>query len=87
MIVSGKLKTNFRGYRVGESHPNAKLSDKEVARIRVLHEKLRFGYLKISRLLKIPLGSVKAICRYESRGEEASGTKAVKIDIESEFDE
>lgn len=87
MIVSGKLKTNFRGYRIGESHPNAKLSDAEVARIRALHETRNFGYLKIARLLKIPLGSVKAICRYESRGTQATGTKAVKIDIESEFDE
>lgn len=55
------------GYRVGESHHNAKLSDAEVDLIRDLHEEGMIGYRALARHFGCSRDTIAAICQYRRR--------------------
>ena len=55
---------NDRGYRVGASHPKAKLTQEDVNRIRDLHEGEHRGYRRIARLVGLHRATVVQICSY-----------------------
>lgn len=55
---------NDRGYRVGASHPKAKLTQEDVNRIRDLHEEEHMGYRRIARLFGLHRATVVQICSY-----------------------
>ena len=50
---------NENGYRVGESHPRAKVSDHDVKLMVQLHEKYKLGYRAIARKLELYTASGK----------------------------
>ena len=71
--------TNDRGMRIGEDHPHAQLSDKEVEQIRDLHEFAGWGYLAIAREYKSSKSCIAGICRYERRNHTVFDWKKVRV--------
>jgi len=71
---------NEAGLRIGEDHPNAKLTDAEAERIRSLHEDCGMSYKTIAEKYEISKGAVAKICRYERRGQFVVDFKAVPVD-------
>lgn len=60
---------NDAGLRIGEEHPNAKLTDAEVEIIRQLHEEDGLSYKSLAEKFEISKGAVAKICRYERRAQ------------------
>jgi hypothetical protein len=55
------------GLRIGESHPNAKLTDAQVDEIRDLHEEHGLSYNAIAEKFNIPKVTAQRICNYSRR--------------------
>jgi ribosome-binding protein aMBF1 (putative translation factor) len=55
------------GLRIGEAHPNAKLSDKEVDQIRDLREQAGWGYEQLATAYNVPKVTIQMICTYQRR--------------------
>jgi hypothetical protein len=55
------------GLRVGETHPNAKLTDKEVEQIRDLHEIAGWNYSELAEAYSAPKVTIQKICTYQRR--------------------
>jgi len=70
---------NDRGYRIGESHSNSKLSDKDVEEIRDLHEFANMGYRQIATYYGVKKSIVAEICRYEKRVQTIFDWKKVRV--------
>ena len=68
---------NEFGLRVGEDHPNAKLTDREIELIRDMHEVNGMSYLELAKRFEVSKGSIAKICRYERRGAYATREKKV----------
>lgn len=60
---------NERGYRVGEDHPNALLTDWEVELVRRLHEEDGLSYAVLAEKFGVSKSSVADICQYRRRGQ------------------
>ena len=71
--------TNDRGMRVGESHQNARLSDKEVDQVRDLHEFAGWPYRDIARAYGASKSCIAEICRYEKRNQPVFDWKKVRV--------
>mgnify|MGYP003337705921 CR=1 FL=1 len=74
---------NERGHRIGEGHRNAKLSDVEVERIRMMHEEGMF-YEDIAKAVGLSVCAVGRICRYERRGQTPAAYKVVHVPDQNE---
>ena len=70
---------NDAGLRIGEDHPNAKLTDAEVERIRSLHED-GMSYEALAEKFEVSKWAIGRICRYERRGQFVVDFKAVPVD-------
>lgn len=70
---------NEAGLRIGEDHPNAKLTNSEVESIRVLHEEHGMSYSTLAEKFEISKGAVAKICRYERRGQPTADFKSVPV--------
>lgn len=55
------------GLRIGETHPNAKLTDAEVDQIRDLREIARWGYSDLAAAYGVPKSTIHMICTYKRR--------------------
>lgn len=66
---------NESGLRIGEGHPRATLTDREVDLVRVLHEKHGMSYGKLAEKFEQHKGTIAKICRYERRSQTAAGFK------------
>lgn len=69
---------NDAGLRIGEDHPNAKLTDAEVERIRSLHEQ-GMGYETLAEKFEVSKWAIGRICRYERRAQTPATFKAVHV--------
>jgi hypothetical protein len=67
MVNVRVVAVNEHGYRIGETHHNARIPDAIVEQIRDRHEDDGWGYLKLSREFGIALTTVRKICTYERR--------------------
>lgn len=74
------IAVNDRGYRVGESHPRAALTDAEVELIRRLHEREKMSYPIIAEKFEISVHTAGRICRYQRRAEVATRWKTIEVD-------
>ena len=74
------IAVNERGYRVGETHQNAKISDLMVDQIRDRHEDEKCGYIQLSAEFGLALTTVRKICTYERRAQTPYAWKRVRID-------
>ena len=68
---------NERGLRVGEDSPQAKLTNEEVERMRVLHETEALGYKRLARMFEVSPSQVRNICKYINRPVTAARLVAV----------
>lgn len=75
--------TNDRGLRVGEYHPNAKLTDKEVEEVRDLHEFAAWGYEDIAVAYKQSKWAIARICRYERRNQTYEHWKKIEVMVDA----
>lgn len=69
---------NDIGLRIGEGHPNAKLSDADVEEIRQLHDE-GMSYRAISQRFRVSRWTVGRICRYERRAQTPMGFRVVHV--------
>lgn len=69
---------NDAGLRIGEDHPNAKLTDAEVELIRQLHEE-GVSYETLARKFEVSKWAVGRICRYERRAQTPATFKKVHV--------
>lgn len=70
---------NDAGLRIGEGHPNAKLTDAEVERIRSLHEDDGMSYDTLAEKFEVSKWAIGRICRYERRAQTPANFKAVHV--------
>lgn len=55
------------GLRIGETHPNAQLTDSEVDQIRDLHEKAGWSYAHLAEAYQAHKATIQKICTYQRR--------------------
>lgn len=72
MAVIGYRSLNDKDRYIGESHPNAKLTDEDVEFLRDMHERLGLSIRFISRATGVPRRTVRCILNYQSRAQVAS---------------
>lgn len=71
---------NSRGYRVGEGHQRAVLSDHEIDLVRHLHEEDGLGYRKLAVIFEMSKSAIREICLYRVRAQTPDGYKTIKKD-------
>lgn len=69
---------NDAGLRIGEDHPQAKLSDRDVEMIRELHEE-GFSYPSLARKFEVAVVTIGRICRYERRAQTTAAYRWVHV--------
>ena len=75
---------NEKGIRIGEDHQHAKLSNRDVDRVRELHEDHGHRYGYIADWFGTTKRCIAAICRYERRGQTPDRWKLVKEPTKNE---
>ncbi len=70
---------NDRGYRIGEHHHGARLSDAEVEQVRDLHEFAGWSYRDIARAYNASKSCIAEICRYEKRNQCVFNWQQVRV--------
>lgn len=71
------VRINANGLRVGEDHQNAKLTDREVDRIRELHESGRYSYRTLAEMFEIAKSTVCDIVKYRRRAQTVAGVRVL----------
>jgi DNA-binding Lrp family transcriptional regulator len=61
--LTGLIRRNSQGYRIGECHHNAKLTDDDVRLIRELREDFGLPYAEIAEKFECSLWTVRDICK------------------------
>lgn len=69
---------NEAGLRIGEDHPNAKLTDAEVELIRQLHEE-GMSYETLAEKFEVSKWAIGRICRCERRSQTPAAFKEVHV--------
>jgi DNA invertase Pin-like site-specific DNA recombinase len=73
-----KVAVNQSGYRIGEDHPNAKLTNHEVDLIHQMREQC-MSYAKIAEKFEISKSQVRNICKGIKRCHTVVGFKSVHL--------
>ena len=68
---------NEFGWRIGQDHHNAKLSNDDIDHIRDLREDLGLSYSEIARRYSISVAGVQKICNYTRRSQSVDHFKKV----------
>lgn len=58
---------NPKGYRVGQDHQKAVLSDSDVARMRSMYKPGVIGYLTLARIFHCGESTARDICTFRTR--------------------
>jgi len=69
---------NDAGLRIGQDHPQAKITDAEVELIRQLNEE-GMSYEQLAEKFEISKWTIGRICRYEIRGQTCAQYKPVCV--------
>ncbi len=72
---------NEAGYRIGESHHNARISDAMVNRMRDMHEHEGAGPKQIASDLRIAYEAVCAIIYYRRRTQVPRGWRRIEVEV------
>lgn len=73
------LAYNEKGFPVGETHYNARISNAMVDLIRERHEDDGLGYRRIAKELGIAYTTVRKICTYDRRAQTPERYKRVYV--------
>ena len=60
---------NEDGYRIGQSHHNARISDYAVQCIRDAREERGLSYGKLASMFKLSKSTIQKLCKYERRAQ------------------
>lgn len=74
------VQVNERGLRVGEDHPNAKLTDNDVEMVRKLHDR-GMSYALIAEKMEASIHTIGKICRYQRRAQWAVRKKSIYVEL------
>ena len=69
-----------RGIPLGENHPGAKLTDRQVEHMRDLYEEGLVGYKTLARWFKCSRDTARGICMFRRRATTPVGWKTKKVD-------
>jgi ribosome-binding protein aMBF1 (putative translation factor) len=69
---------NEQGWRIGETHHRARISDETVEKIRDLREYRFWTYKEIASHFELSVNTIKKICSYTYRTQRASTWKRVE---------
>lgn len=69
---------NEYGFRIGEDHPNSKLTNEQIDAIRDLREFQNMRYTDIAKLFGLSKGAIAKICRYERRAQTIERWKKIE---------
>ncbi|HCE08102.1 MAG TPA: hypothetical protein DEQ40_05785 [Oxalobacteraceae bacterium] len=78
--MSKLIAVDARGHWIGEDHPKAKLTDREVELIRSLREE-GWTYQAISDKLETPRSTVQMICQYTRRAVTVARWKVILAEL------
>lgn len=73
-----RVAINEDGLRIGEDHPNAKLTDSEVDLVRRLREE-GLTYSQLADKFEVSKWTIGRICRYERRAQVPVGYRTVHV--------
>jgi hypothetical protein len=76
-IAKRMVGVNESGLRVGEDHPQARLTDYEVELLRTMHEHEGVGYGRLAKMFEISKRTAARICKYEVRNQNPAAFRAV----------
>lgn len=79
--IERTIGVNEDGMRIGEYHPRAKLTDREVEKIRHFREIEKMTYQQIAQIFEINRWAVGKICRYQLRNQFAVRFKKVVVEV------
>jgi hypothetical protein len=68
---------NERDNRIGESHPNARIPDAAVEKIRDRHEYDGAGYRQLTQEFSLTLNTIRKLCGYQRRAQTPVRWKAL----------
>ena len=77
---------NEFGFRIGQYHPNAKLSDDQIDQIRDMREEQNMRYTDIAAIVGLSKGAIAKICRYERRAQTPERWKKIVKDDDASSD-
>jgi len=77
-IPTRTVGVNELGRRIGEDHPKAKLTDRQVEMIRQLHEDYHVPYSIICEVLIVSKSTIEDICCYNTRTQLAIRRKTIR---------
>lgn len=80
-VMPKTVAVNEVGLRIGEGHPNSKLTDAEVEIIRQLHEDDGMSYKEIAEKFEVSKWCIGKICRYERREQTPADWKEIEVAI------
>ncbi|MCY1201815.1 hypothetical protein D9M72_132860 [compost metagenome] len=73
---------NEHGWRVGEDHPKATLTDHDVELMRQMHEQEGVGYKRLAKMFDASVAQARNICLYRQRAQTACGWKTLPDVVE-----
>jgi|GEM_PF-671930 len=76
---------NEKGLRIGQDHPQAKLTDGQVALIRQLHGE-GMGYAQLAEKFEVSHHTIGRICRFEIRAQTVARHKPLPVRLMSLFE-
>lgn len=74
------IAVNDKGYRIGQDHQNAGLSDEQVDRIRDLHEDHGLKYSQLAEMFQVSKSTIAGICQYRRRAQTPFGWKTLNTE-------
>ena len=74
------IAVNESGYRLGEDHHHARLSNEQVDRIRDLHEEHGLSYTQLAAMYSVSKSSIADICQYRRRAQTPFGYKTLNVE-------
>ncbi|MCG9042079.1 hypothetical protein [Laribacter hongkongensis] len=72
-----QIPVNEKGYRIGQHHHNAVLTDSDVELVRILRERDGKPYGWLALKFEVPKSTIAAICQYKRRAQTIAGWKTV----------
>lgn len=69
---------NAKGYRLGEDHQHAKLTNREVDQLLELHEQ-GWGYKRLARVFEVSKATVRRICSGARRCQTPTDWRGVPV--------
>ena len=69
-----QVPVNEKGYRIGQHHHNAVLTDTDVELVRILRERDGKSYDWLALKFEVPKSTIAAICQYKRRAPRPSQT-------------